>query len=118
MSEGWSPARPAKVDCDVSLRGDGAPHNPSQKGWPTCCRKSRRRFPATVAEAVLQILMKADVDSLIGAGRHQRSADQASIAADSIMLLRHSHQQRTYYGPECEISISVQRRRLFLSRSS
>jgi hypothetical protein len=47
-----------------------------------------------VAEAVLQILMKADVDSLIGAGRHQRSADQASITADSMMLLRHSHLQR------------------------
>ena len=43
---------------------------------------------------MLQILMKADVDSLIGAGRHQRSADQASITADSMMLLRHSHQQR------------------------
>jgi len=52
-----------------------------------------------VVEAVLQILMKADVDSLIAAGRHQRSADQASITADGMMLLRHSHQQKTHHGP-------------------
>jgi transposase-like protein len=29
-----------------------------------------------VAEAVLQVLMEADVEGLIGAGRHERSADQ------------------------------------------
>jgi hypothetical protein len=29
-----------------------------------------------------KFLMKADVDSLIAAGRHQRSADQASITAE------------------------------------
>jgi putative transposase len=29
-----------------------------------------------VAEAVLQILMEADVEGLIGAGRHERSADR------------------------------------------
>ena len=33
-------------------------------------------FLRTVAEAVLQILMEADVDSVIGAGRHERSADR------------------------------------------
>jgi putative transposase len=31
-----------------------------------------------VAEAVLQILMKADVEGLIGAGRHERSADRVN----------------------------------------
>jgi putative transposase len=29
-----------------------------------------------VAEAVLQILMEADVEGLIGAGRHERSAER------------------------------------------
>ena len=33
-------------------------------------------FLKTVAEAVLQILMEADVEGLIGAGRHERSADR------------------------------------------
>src|SRR4030088_1438647 len=33
-------------------------------------------FLRTVAEAVLQILMEADVEGLIGAGRHERSADR------------------------------------------
>ena len=33
-------------------------------------------FLRAVAEAVLQILMEADVEELIGAGRHERSADR------------------------------------------
>jgi transposase-like protein len=33
-------------------------------------------FLRTVAEAVLQILMEADVESLIGAGRHERTSDR------------------------------------------
>ena len=33
-------------------------------------------FLRSVAEAVLQILMEADVEGLIGAGRHERSADR------------------------------------------
>ena len=32
-------------------------------------------FLRAVAEAVLQILMEADVEGLIGAGRHERSAE-------------------------------------------
>lgn len=31
-------------------------------------------FLRTVAESVLQLLMEADVEGLIGAGRHERSA--------------------------------------------
>jgi hypothetical protein len=34
-----------------------------------------------VAEAVLQILMEADVEGLIGAGRHERSADRLNGCA-------------------------------------
>ena len=33
-------------------------------------------FLRAVAEAVLQILMEADVEGLIGAGRHERSAER------------------------------------------
>ena len=33
-------------------------------------------FLRSVAEAVLQILMEADVEGLIGAGRHERSAER------------------------------------------
>ena len=33
-------------------------------------------FLKSVAEPVLQILMEADVDGLIGAGRHERSAER------------------------------------------
>ena len=35
-------------------------------------------FLRSVAESVLQILMEADVDGLIGAGRHERTADRAT----------------------------------------
>ena len=34
-------------------------------------------FLRTVAESVLQIIMEADVDGLIGAGRHERSTSAA-----------------------------------------
>ena len=37
-------------------------------------------FLRAVAEAVLQILMEADVEGLIGAGRHERSADRLITA--------------------------------------
>ena len=35
-------------------------------------------FLRSVAQAVLQLIMEADVDGLIGAGRHERSADRAT----------------------------------------
>jgi len=37
-------------------------------------------FLRAVAEAVLQILMEADVEGLIGTGRHERSADRPTIS--------------------------------------
>jgi hypothetical protein len=37
-------------------------------------------FLRAVAEAVLQILMEADVEGLIGAGRHERSAERSITA--------------------------------------
>lgn len=44
-------------------------------------------FLRTVAEAVLQILMEADVEGLIGAGRHERSPDRLNY--------RNGHRGRT-----------------------
>src|SRR5579859_4172309 len=35
-------------------------------------------FLRTVAESVLQIVMEADVDGLIGAGRHERSGERTT----------------------------------------
>ena len=47
-------------------------------------------FLRAVAEGVLQILMEADVEGLIGAGRHERSQASGSITAtDTASALRH-----------------------------
>lgn len=35
-------------------------------------------FLRAIAESVMQIIMEADVDGLIGAGRHERSGDRAT----------------------------------------
>jgi transposase-like protein len=35
-------------------------------------------FLRTIAESVLQIIMEADVDGLVGAGRHERSGDRTT----------------------------------------
>jgi len=35
-------------------------------------------FLRTIAENVLQIIMEADVDGLVGAGRHERSGDRTT----------------------------------------
>ena len=35
-------------------------------------------FLRTIAESVLQIIMEADVDGLIGAARHERSGDHTT----------------------------------------
>lgn len=35
-------------------------------------------FLRSVAESVLQIIMEADVDGLIGAGRHERSGERST----------------------------------------
>src|SRR5690348_17474277 len=45
-------------------------------------------FLRSVAEAVLQLLMEADVEGLIGAARHERSADRLNY--------RNGHRDRTF----------------------
>src|SRR3954470_6492070 len=44
-------------------------------------------FLRSMAEAVLQILMEADVDGLIGAGRHERTGDRLNY--------RHGYRERS-----------------------
>ena len=57
----------------------GDPDDQAQHGPVRAAGKARSgRLPALVAEAVLQLLMEADVDGLIGAGRHERSGERTT----------------------------------------
>ena len=42
----------------------------------------------SIAEAVLQLIMEADVEGLIGAGRHERSGERTIWAATGIASAR------------------------------
>ena len=42
-------------------------------------------FLRAVAEAVLQILMEADVEGLIGASRHERSAERLNCISSNLI---------------------------------
>jgi len=53
-------------------------------------------FLRAVAEAVLQILMEADVEGLIGAGRHERSLD---TRLGSLQLRIPKLRQGSYFPP-------------------
>jgi transposase-like protein len=56
---------------------DEAPDDRRQNGTDRPAAEGRRRrFLRSVAEAVLQILMEADVEDMIGAERHTRSAER------------------------------------------
>ena len=77
VSERWSPGRPVKVELQR--------FTPSQRGPMTEDRRALFELPQkggdgdflrSVATAVLQISMEADVAGLIGAGRHERSTDR------------------------------------------
>lgn len=78
VSDGWSPGRPAKVEVETlhpELTED--PMTDERMALVELLQKSGDGdFLRAVAEAVLQILMEADVEGLIGAGRHERSADR------------------------------------------
>src|ERR1700716_2036952 len=78
VSERRSPGRPAKVEVQTlhpELAED--PMTDDRMALAELLQKSGDGdFLRTVAEAVLQILMEADVEGLIGAGRHERSADR------------------------------------------
>ena len=78
VSERWSPGRPAKVEVQSlhpKLTED--PMTEERMALVELLQKSGDGdFLRSVAEAVLQILMEADVEGLIGAGRHERTGDR------------------------------------------
>ncbi len=45
-------------------------------------------FLRSIAETVLQLIMEADVEGLIGAGRHERSGERSTRAATAIASVR------------------------------
>ncbi len=78
VSDGWSPGRPAKVELQrFAQKPTEDPMTEDRMALVELLQKSGDGdFLRAVAEAVLQILMEADVEGLIGAGRHERSADR------------------------------------------
>jgi len=78
VSEGWSLGGSARVELpDLTHKPTEDPMTDDNMSLTELLQKTGDGdFLRTVAEAVLQILMEADVDSVIGAGRHERSADR------------------------------------------
>src|SRR5579859_3659089 len=77
VSERWSPGRCAKVKLQTPTNRTEDPMTDDRMALVELLQKSGDSdFLRSVAEAVLQILMEADVEGLIGAGRHERTADR------------------------------------------
>ncbi len=78
VSEGWSLGGSAKVELsDFTQKPTEDPMTEENITLAELLQKSGEGdFLRTVAEAVLQLLMEADVEGLIGAGRHERSAER------------------------------------------
>src|SRR5580658_1152063 len=78
VSDGWSPGRPAKWRCErFTQKPTEDPMTDERMALVELLQKSGDGdFLRAVAEAVLQILMEADVEGLIGAGRHERTGDR------------------------------------------
>src|SRR6516164_1343458 len=77
VSERWSPGRRLRCSCNASQRATEDPMTDDRMALVDLLQKSGDGdFLRAVAEAVLQILMEADVEGLIGAGRHERSTDR------------------------------------------
>src|SRR5215204_2660866 len=78
VSERWSPGRAAKVEVQtLHPKPTEDPMTDDRMALVELLQKSGDGdFLRSVAEAVLQILMEADVEGLIGAGRHERSAER------------------------------------------
>ena len=77
-------------------------------------------FLRSVAEAVLQILMEADVEGLIGAGRHERTGDRLNYRngyrersldtrLDSLQLRIPKLRQGSYFPPFLEVRNSSEK---------
>src|ERR1700720_4219649 len=77
VSERWSPGRCVTVELREPPATTEDPMTDDRMALVELLQKSGDGdFLRAVAEAVLQILMEADVEGLIGAGRHERSADR------------------------------------------
>ena len=78
VSERWSPGGPAKVELQrFTPEPTEDPMTEERMALAELLQKSSDGdFLRSVAEAVLQILMEADVEGLIGAGRHERTGDR------------------------------------------
>ena len=67
-------------------------------------------FLRAAAEAVLQILMEADVEGLIGAGRHERSATGSITATDIASVVSTRASARCSCGsPSCARDLTSRR---------
>ena len=80
---GWPPDRRLGVELRDTTPDPGRPDDRRQTTLGRAFGQSRRwrlsadgDFLRSVAEAVVQLLMETDVDGLIGAGRHERSAER------------------------------------------
>src|SRR5689334_12574610 len=77
VSERWSSGRGARLDLRTAPASTEEPMTDDRMALVELLQKSGEGdFLRSVAEAVLQILMEADVEGLIGAGRHERSAER------------------------------------------
>src|SRR5256885_13928042 len=77
VSERWSSGGSAKVELQGFIRATEDPMTEDRMALVELLQKSGDGdFLRAVAEAVLQILMEADVEGLIGAGRHERTGDR------------------------------------------
>src|SRR5215813_5599581 len=77
VSERWSSGGAARVDLRRATRDTEDPMTEDRMALVELLQKSGEAdFLRAVAESVLQILMEADVEGLIGAGRHERTGDR------------------------------------------
>ena len=76
---GWSSGGPATVELLDFTRAQGPPMTDDRLPLAELLAKAGDQdFLRTVAESVLQLIMEADVEGLIGAGRFERSAERAT----------------------------------------
>src|SRR5215213_3240218 len=85
----WSPGRCDKVELRSPPAGTEDPMTEDRMALVELLQKSGDPdFLRSVAEGVLQILMEADVEGLIGAGRHERSVERLNY--------RNGYRDRTF----------------------
>src|SRR5258708_19677710 len=111
VSERWSPGRCVTVELRDPPATTEDPMTEERMALVELLQKSGDGdFLRAVAEAVLQILMEADVEGLIGAGRHERSAERLNYRngyrersldtrLGSLQLPIPTFRQRSYFPP-------------------